>query len=92
MPECPRCRFYVQVDWICKHWPTSWDQFSCMLYKGNLNPTVAFAIQLGVTVSEHPNQPTLHRLYIAQPRARSIGLKKCFLLNSSASAREPVDQ
>jgi hypothetical protein len=20
---CPRSRFYVQVDWISKHWPTS---------------------------------------------------------------------
>jgi hypothetical protein len=21
--NCTRSRFYVQVDWICKHWPTS---------------------------------------------------------------------
>jgi hypothetical protein len=22
--HCPDSRFYVQVDWICKHWPTYW--------------------------------------------------------------------
>jgi hypothetical protein len=22
--HCPDIRFYVQVDWICKHWPTYW--------------------------------------------------------------------
>jgi hypothetical protein len=21
--KCPSSRFYVQADWICKHWPTS---------------------------------------------------------------------
>jgi hypothetical protein len=47
--------------------------------KGNLKPVVAFAVHLGIAVPEYSNQPTLHRLYIAQTRPRSIGLKECFL-------------
>lgn len=59
--------------------PIQFPEFLYHFIEGNLSPVVAFTIQLGITVSEYPNQPTLHRLYIAQTRSRSIGLKKCFL-------------
>ncbi|MGA8531440.1 MAG: hypothetical protein WB622_17105 [Acidobacteriaceae bacterium] len=58
---------------------TQFPEFLCHFIKRDLNPVVAFAIHLGIAVSEYANQPTLHRLYIAQTGARSIRLKKCFL-------------
>jgi hypothetical protein len=54
-------------------------EFLCHSIEGNLNPAVAFAVHLGITVSEYPNQPALHRLQVAQTGPRSISLKECFL-------------
>ena len=59
--------------------PIQFPEFVCQFIERSLNPVVAFAIHLGITVSEYPNQPTLHGLYIAQTGPRPIRLKECFL-------------
>ncbi|HEV3387033.1 MAG TPA: hypothetical protein VG097_19600 [Gemmata sp.] len=28
---CPSCRFYIQVEWICKRWPTPKEQILFLL-------------------------------------------------------------
>ena len=37
-PTCPGSRFYVQVDWICKHRPTSKDSSSFGIAAVQVNP------------------------------------------------------
>jgi hypothetical protein len=49
------------------------------LVERNLHLTVSLAARLRVAMSEYPNQPTLHRLYIAQTGPRPIGLEERFL-------------
>jgi GTP cyclohydrolase II len=46
---CPRCRFYVQVDWICKHWPTHGDQSA-------VGFSLRGVILLGAQISQYPRQ------------------------------------
>ncbi len=59
--------------------PIQFPEFLCHFIKRSLKPVMAFTIHLGITMSKYSNQPTLHRLYVAQTRTGSIGLKESLL-------------